>query len=70
MNVNKTTKYTDWEIEAHARALHIVTNVKWPWTDREKRLWYIGVLAGAITREGLENASLEQLQAWHEELIS
>jgi hypothetical protein len=62
-------EYTDWEIYAHARAMEIVKHVAWPWTDREKRLWYIGVLAGAIAQTALEAASLDELQIWHKELF-
>lgn len=57
----------DWVHYAHEQAIWIVENVKWPWTDRQKRQWFIGVLAGWFTREALEAASMDQLQEWHRE---
>jgi hypothetical protein len=43
----------------------LVMEVAWPWTDRQKRLWYIGVLAdtGWLLMDYLESATIDQLQA-------
>lgn len=50
--------------EAGKIAHDLVMNVKWPWTDRQKRLWYIGVLAdtGWLMMDYIEAMTIEQLQ--------
>lgn len=58
-------------IVAHNIAIDIVETVQWPWTDRQKRLWYIGFLAGTgwLLMDSLEEATIEQLQEWHREIV-
>jgi len=58
----------EWVKESHEYALYLVQNVNWPWTERQKRLWYIGVLAGLFDRKSLEEADINQLQDWHKEV--
>lgn len=43
----------------------LVMEVAWPWTERQKRLWYIGVLAdtGQLLMDYLESSTMENLQA-------
>lgn len=51
--------------EVAGKAAHeIVMTVSWPWTERQKRAWYIGVLAdtGWLMMDYLESATIEQLQ--------
>lgn len=59
---------SEWIHYAHEQAIWLVENVSWPWTERQKRQWFIGVLAGVFTREFLEAATMEQLQEAHREL--
>ena len=40
----------EWAEQAHDIAIYIVENITWPWTERQKRLWFIGVLAGDFER--------------------
>lgn len=58
----------EWKKQAQDIAHNIVMTVEWPWTEREKRLWFIGVLADFYTREYLEKATIEQLQKAHDEI--
>lgn len=56
--------------KAYEAAIHIVETVVWPWTERQKHLWYIGVLAKytSYPLSVLENASIEELQELHREI--
>lgn len=58
--------------EAAGQIAHeIVMTVDWPWNERQKRLWYIGVLAdtGWLMMNDLEQASMDQLIEWHREIF-
>jgi hypothetical protein len=48
-------------------AHNLVMTVDWPWNDRQKWLWYVGVLAdtGWYMMDALERMSLDQLQEEH-----
>lgn len=58
----------EWAEQAHDIAIYIVENITWPWTERQKRLWFIGVLAGDFERAFLENATMAELQKAHDEV--
>ena len=58
----------EWAEKAHEIAIEIVMTVNWPWTDRQKRLWYVGILAGIYNRKALEDATMAELQEWHRDL--
>lgn len=42
----------------------LVMTVDWPWSDRQKRMWYIGVLADTdqYFMDELKNMTIEELQ--------
>ncbi len=58
----------EWVENAKAKAHAVVMSAEFPWTNREKRLWYIGMLAGLFTRKALEAATVEQLIEWHKDV--
>lgn len=59
----------EWIEAAKEESHRLVMTVDWPWTERQKRLWYIGILADHFTRAQLEAADIDQLQIWHKRVI-